>query len=70
MPDLPQPLLQPGQSYDYSFPVATQGTHWMHAHTLQEQQLLAAPLVVTDPAEAGADQQPLVVVPRLQLQDT
>lgn len=62
VPDLPQPLLQPGQSYDYSFPVATPGTHWMHAHTLQEQQLLAAPLVVTDPAEAGADEQPLVVL--------
>ena len=30
------------QSYDYDFPLTTPGTHWMHAHTLQEQQVLAA----------------------------
>jgi FtsP/CotA-like multicopper oxidase with cupredoxin domain len=62
VPDLPQPLLQPGLSYDYSFPVATPGTHWMHAHTLQEQQLLAAPLIVIDPAEEKLDEQPVVVL--------
>ncbi|RWA68039.1 multicopper oxidase domain-containing protein [Mesorhizobium sp.] len=62
VPDLPQPLLQPGQSYDYSFPLATPGTHWMHAHTLQEQQLLAAPLIVTDAADEGRDEQPVVVL--------
>ena len=62
VPDLPQPLLQPGQSYSYSFPIAEPGTHWMHAHTSQEQQLLAAPLIVTDPAEDGTDEQPVVVL--------
>lgn len=62
VPDLPQPLLRSGQAYDYSFPIATPGTHWMHAHTLQEQQLLAAPLIVADPAEAGIDEQPVVVL--------
>ncbi|MDX8477950.1 multicopper oxidase family protein [Mesorhizobium sp. VK24D] len=62
VPDLPQPLLKPGQSYDYGFPVATPGTHWMHAHTLQEQQLLAAPLIITDPTEEGVDEQPVVVL--------
>lgn len=62
VPDLPQPLLQPSQSYDYGFPVVTPGTHWMHAHTLQEQQLLAAPLIVTDPSEVGVDEQPIVVL--------
>ncbi|HEY4721122.1 MAG TPA: multicopper oxidase domain-containing protein, partial [Anaerolineae bacterium] len=55
--DMPQPLLPSGQSYDYDFPLDTPGTHWMHAHTLQEQQLLAAPLIVTDPTEAGQDEQ-------------
>ncbi|TIT69760.1 MAG: copper oxidase, partial [Mesorhizobium sp.] len=45
-----------------SFPVAAPGTHWMHAHTLQEQQLLAAPLIVTDPADEGRDEQPVVVL--------
>ena len=43
VPDLPQPLLKPNQAYDYDFPLDTPGTHWMHAHTLQEQMLLAAP---------------------------
>ncbi|RUV74805.1 MAG: multicopper oxidase family protein [Mesorhizobium sp.] len=62
VPDLPQPLLQPRQSYDYSFLIATPGTHWMHAHTLQEQQLLAAPLIVTDAAEADVDEHPVVVL--------
>ncbi|RUV80748.1 copper oxidase, partial [Mesorhizobium sp. M1A.F.Ca.IN.022.07.1.1] len=62
VPDLPQPLLKPGKAYDYNFPVATPGTHWMHAHTLQEQQLLAAPLIVTDPADKGRDEQPVVVL--------
>ena len=51
-----------GQVYEYGFPLETPGTHWMHAHTLQEQQLLAAPLIVTDPAEAGLDEQPVVVL--------
>lgn len=62
VPDLPQPLLPSGQSYDYDFPLDTPGTHWMHAHTLQEQELLAAPLIVTDPAESHLDEQPVVVL--------
>ncbi len=62
VPDLPQPLLSPGGSYDYDFPLRTPGTHWMHAHTLQEQQLLAAPLIVTDPKEAKRDEQSVVVL--------
>ncbi len=62
VPDLPQPLLPSGQSYDYGFPLKTPGTHWMHAHTLQEQQLMAAPLIVTDPAEAARDEQQVVVL--------
>lgn len=62
VPDLPQPLLKPGESFDYSFPLTTPGTHWMHAHTLQEQQLLAAPLIVADPEEPGLDEQEVVVL--------
>jgi FtsP/CotA-like multicopper oxidase with cupredoxin domain len=34
----------------------------MHAHTLQEQNLLAAPLIVTDPAERGRDEQDVVIL--------
>lgn len=62
VPDMPQPLLASGQSYDYDFPLKTPGTHWMHAHTLQEQQLLAAPLIVTDPSDAARDEQSVVVL--------
>lgn len=62
VPDMPQPLLATGQSYDYDFPLKTPGTHWMHAHTLQEQQLLAAPLIVTDPEDSARDEQPVVVL--------
>lgn len=62
VPDFPQALLPAGESYDYDFPLETPGTHWMHAHTLQEQQLLAAPLIVEDPAEGGLDEQPIVVL--------
>lgn len=62
VPGLPQPLLQPGQAYEYDFPLKTPGTHWMHAHTLQEQQLMAAPLIVTDAEEAARDEQPVIVL--------
>jgi FtsP/CotA-like multicopper oxidase with cupredoxin domain len=62
VPDLPQPLLPSGQTYDYDFPLDTAGTHWMHAHTLQEQQLLAAPLIIADPAGNARDEQQVVVL--------
>ena len=62
VPDFPQALLPAGKVYDYDFPLETPGTHWMHAHTLQEQRLLAAPLIVEDPAEAGLDEQQVVVL--------
>ena len=52
-----------GGGHDYDFVVARPGTNWMHSHFgLQEQRLLAAPLIVRDPAEAGADIQEVVVL--------
>lgn len=49
VPGLSQPPLPPGQSYDYDFPITRSGTHWMHSHAgLQEQQLLAAPLIIQE----------------------
>ena len=39
----------------------TPGTHWMHAHTLTEQQLLAAPLVTRE-ADAGEVQDVVVML--------
>jgi FtsP/CotA-like multicopper oxidase with cupredoxin domain len=63
VPDLSQPPLKAGSSYDYDFLLAHPGTNWMHSHVgLQEQQLLAAPLIVRDPAEAHLDEQEVVVL--------
>ncbi|WP_395449759.1 multicopper oxidase family protein [Aminobacter sp. UC22_36] len=57
-----QPIAD-GGSHDYDFPVARAGTFWMHSHFgLQEQSMLAAPLIVRDPDEAGQDMQEVVVL--------
>lgn len=58
--DAPMPLIGAGETRDYGFPVGPAGTHWMHAHTLQEQALLAAPLIVRD--RRPADEQEVVVL--------
>jgi FtsP/CotA-like multicopper oxidase with cupredoxin domain len=58
-----QDALPPGTGFDYDFPLARPGTNWMHSHFgLQEQRMLAAPLIVADPAEAGLDEQEVVVM--------
>lgn len=62
VPNMPAPMLEAGNTREYDFPVGAAGTHWMHAHTLQEQNLLAAPLVVRDREEAGLDEQEVVVL--------
>ena len=63
VPGVTQATLQPGQSYDYDFPVALPGTNWMHSHhSLQEQRLMAAPLIVRDPKDAGRDEQEIVIM--------
>jgi FtsP/CotA-like multicopper oxidase with cupredoxin domain len=52
-----------GEGQDYDFLVSAAGTNWMHSHAgLQEQRLLAAPLIVRDPAQAGEDVQEVVVI--------
>lgn len=61
VPDLPLPMLQPGETrfYDYA-PLS--GTHWMHAHIpLQEMNLLAAPLIVRSAEDVKADRQEVVM---------
>ena len=57
VPDLPMPVLQPGETRAFDF-VARPGTHWMHSHIPeQEMQLLAAPLIVRRPEDVSADRQ-------------
>lgn len=58
----PLPLLAPGADRDFSFPVGAAGTHWMHAHTLQEQTLLAAPLIVRGAEDQARDEQDVVIL--------
>jgi FtsP/CotA-like multicopper oxidase with cupredoxin domain len=60
--DAPSPLIAAGEKRSYAFPVGKAGTHWMHAHTLQEQALLAAPLIVANPDDDGRDEQEVVVL--------
>jgi FtsP/CotA-like multicopper oxidase with cupredoxin domain len=63
VPMLSQDPLRPGQTYDYDFANTRSGTHWMHSHVgLQEQQLLAAPLIVKETAEPLFDEQEHVVL--------
>src|SRR5437762_3124337 len=62
VPQLSQPALKPGESHVYDFKPRT-GTHWMHSHAgLQEQKLLAAPMVVRDNADLAADELDHVVL--------
>jgi FtsP/CotA-like multicopper oxidase with cupredoxin domain len=63
VPGVSQDPLAPGAAQDYGFPLNRAGTHWMHSHLgLQEQALLAAPLIVRDPAERALDEQEVVVM--------
>jgi FtsP/CotA-like multicopper oxidase with cupredoxin domain len=63
VPEVSQPALPPGASYAYRFTLRLTGTHWMHSHVgLQEQQLMAAPLIIGDPAEAALDRQEVIIL--------
>lgn len=62
VPGNPMPMLASGQSRQYQFPAGPGGTHWMHAHTLQEQNLLAAPLIVRTAADLKRDEQEVVIL--------
>ena len=55
-------LIKAGAQQDYDF-LPRPGTHWMHSHHgLQEQQLLAAPLIVRTADDVRADAQEVVVL--------
>ena len=61
--NLSQQPLQPGESMDFRFELARTGSNWMHSHMgLQEQMMMAAPLIVRDEAEALLDRQEVVVL--------
>jgi FtsP/CotA-like multicopper oxidase with cupredoxin domain len=63
VPMLSAPPLEPGTAAEYVFENRRTGTHWMHSHLgLQEQLLLAAPLIVKEAGEALVDEQEHVVM--------
>jgi FtsP/CotA-like multicopper oxidase with cupredoxin domain len=62
VPGISGPPIPAGGSADYDFPLRFGGTFWMHSHQgLQEQGLMAAPLIIHD-ARDRADQQEVVVM--------
>jgi len=62
VPDNPAAPIKPGENRAYNFHLGAGGTHWMHAHTLQEQSLLAAPLIVRTAEDKKRDEQEVVVL--------
>jgi FtsP/CotA-like multicopper oxidase with cupredoxin domain len=57
------PSIAPGETCDFNFPNTRTGTHWMHSHMgLQEQQLLATPLIVAEAGASLVDEQEHVVM--------
>lgn len=60
--DVARPVLAAGETRRYDF-APRPGTHWMHSHHgLQEQLLMAAPLIVRSADDAKADVQDVVVL--------
>lgn len=63
VPLVTQPVIRSGAADFYNFPTQPSGTHWMHSHQgFQEIQLLAAPLIVREPADAARDEQEVVIM--------
>jgi FtsP/CotA-like multicopper oxidase with cupredoxin domain len=62
VPGISGPAIPPGGNGEYDFPLRFGGTFWMHSHQgLQEQLLMAAPLIIRDQRDR-ADQQEVVVM--------
>src|SRR6516225_7439934 len=62
VPGVSGPPIPPGGNADYDFPLRFGGTFWMHSHQgLQEQLLMAAPLIIRDQRD-HPDQQEIVVM--------
>jgi FtsP/CotA-like multicopper oxidase with cupredoxin domain len=62
VPYISGPPIEPGKSADYKFPAVPAGTRWMHSHFgLQEQDLLAAPLIVRETSAIKSGMQEVVI---------
>jgi FtsP/CotA-like multicopper oxidase with cupredoxin domain len=62
VPGVSAPPIPPGARVEYNFPLRFGGTFWMHSHQgLQEQELLAAPLIIRDERDRP-DKQEIVIM--------
>jgi FtsP/CotA-like multicopper oxidase with cupredoxin domain len=62
VPGVSGPPIPPGGSADYDFPLRFGGTFWMHSHQgLQEQLLLAAPLIIRDRRDRPDQQEAIMM---------
>jgi FtsP/CotA-like multicopper oxidase with cupredoxin domain len=63
VPGISGPPIPPGGSADYDFPLRFGGTFWMHSHQgLQEQLLMAAPLIIRDQRDREDEQEVVVML--------
>jgi FtsP/CotA-like multicopper oxidase with cupredoxin domain len=63
VPYISAPPIAPGKSVDYKFLAQPAGTRWMHSHFgLQEQNLLAAPLIVRESSAIKSGLQEAVIL--------
>jgi FtsP/CotA-like multicopper oxidase with cupredoxin domain len=63
VPGVSAPAIPPGGSADYDFPLRFGGTFWMHSHQgLQEQLLMAAPLIIRDQRDIPGQQEVVVML--------
>ncbi|TLG75657.1 multicopper oxidase family protein [Methylocystis sp. B8] len=63
VPGISGPPISPGASAEYDFPLRFGGTFWMHSHEgLQEQSLLAAPLIIRDGRDSPGQQEATIML--------
>src|SRR6267378_1128086 len=63
VPYISGPPIAPGKFVDYNFAAQPPGTRWMHSHFgLQEQNLLAAPLIVRETSAIRSSMQEAVIL--------
>src|SRR5205814_1942378 len=63
VPGVSAPAIPPGGAADYDFPLRFGGTFWMHSHQgLQEQLLMAAPLIIRDQRDIAGQQEVVVML--------
>lgn len=63
VPYISGPPIAPGKFADYNFPALPVGTRWMHSHFgLQEQDLLAAPLIIREQSAIKSGLQEVVMM--------